>query len=154
MTDNTSQLSYPLTYSDHHHGTHEGSCESLLKPLTNLLKSENTSRLSSGLPVALEPVGGPLNGGEPSAANRLSAAPKGVVWPPSTSGKDTRLPAGLVILELIWAVDPGSMSSEDRNDVLSSSVFVLVIVKNESRRLFWSFRGVPLRSKIYRTWDL
>ena len=60
------------------HG-YDGSCESLLKPLTNLLKSENTSLLSSILPVALDPVGGPLVGGEPSAANNDSAAPRGVV---------------------------------------------------------------------------
>lgn len=40
------------------------------------------------------------------------------------------------------------MSSEERKDVLSRSFLVLVIVRNESRRLFWSFFGVPLRSRI------
>lgn len=56
-----------------------GSCESLLKPLTNLLKSENTSLLSSTLAVALDPVGGPLIGGELNAANSDSAVPRGVI---------------------------------------------------------------------------
>ena len=47
------------------------------------------------------------------------------------------------------AVDVGSMSSEERKEVLSRSFLVLVIVRNESKRLFWSFFGVPLRSRIY-----
>jgi hypothetical protein len=40
------------------------------------------------------------------------------------------------------------MSRDDRNDVLSSSFLVLVMVKNESRRLLCSGRGVPFKSKI------
>ena len=42
----------------------------------------------------------------------------------------------------------GSISSEDKNDVLSSSGFVLVMVRKESRRLFCSLFGVPFRSRI------
>lgn len=124
---------------------YQGGWVSLLNPLTNRLKSENTSlRGSSDFP----PVGGPLKGGEPNAASKLSAAPNGVLAPPSTKGSETRLPAGLVILELICAVAAGSMSRCDKNDMLSSSVLVLVMVKNVSRRLFCSDRGVPFKSRI------
>ena len=59
-----------------------------------------------------------------------------------------RLPAGLVRFELICVVVAGSMSRDDKNDVLSSSLLVLVMVKNESRRLLCSGRGVPFKSKI------
>ena len=123
---------------------------SLLNPLTKRLKSENTSLLwSSGRPVAPVPVGGPLNGGDPNAANKLSAAPRDVFVPPSTRGSDMRLVASrLVRSELICEVAVGSMSRDDMNEVLSSSFLVLVMVKNESRRLLCSGRGVPLRSRI------
>lgn len=128
-----------------------GSVLSLLNPLTNRLKSPNTSLRSSGrAPV---PVEGPLDGGLPSAANKLSAAPMGVLTP-STSGSEIRLPVGLVAFEaplLIWVVFEGSMSSEDRKEVVSSSFLVLVMVKNESRRLFCSSLGVPFRSRICTT---
>jgi hypothetical protein len=121
---------------------------SLRNPLTKRLKSENTSLRGSSVPVVLDLVGGPLSGGDPNAANKLSAAPIGVLTPPSTRGSETRLPAGLVMVELVCAVAAGSISRDERNDVLSSSVFVLVMVKNESRRLLCSDRGVPFRSKI------
>lgn len=123
---------------------------SLLNPLTKRLKSENTSLLwSSDLPAAPDPVGGPLKGGDPNTANKLSAAPIGVLTPPSTRGREMRLPAGLVKLELIWVVVVGSISRDDRNEVLSSSFLVLVMVKNESRRLPCSGKGVPFKSKIF-----
>jgi hypothetical protein len=96
----------------------------------------------------LAPVDGPLIGGDPNAANKLSAAPMGVLVPPSTRGSETRLPVGLARLELICVVAVGSMSRDDRNDVLSSSFLVLVMVRNESRRLLCSGRGVPFKSKI------
>jgi hypothetical protein len=64
---------------------------------------------------------------------------------PSKLGSDTRLPIGLMVD--CTDEDPGSISSDDRNEVLSSSSFVLVMVRNESRRLFCSARGVPLRSR-------
>lgn len=95
-----------------------------------------------------DPVGGPLKGGDPNAANKLSAAPIGVLALPSTRGSETRLPAGLVRLELICVVAAGSMSRDDRNDVLSSSFLVLVMVKNESSKLPCSGKGVPFRSRI------
>jgi len=40
------------------------------------------------------------------------------------------------------------MSSDDRKEVLARSVLVLVMVRKESRRLFWTVFGVPLRSRI------
>jgi hypothetical protein len=59
-----------------------------------------------------------------------------------------RQPVGLARLELICVVAVGSMSRDDRNDVLSSSFLVLVMVRNESRRPLCSGRGVPFKSKI------
>jgi hypothetical protein len=44
----------------------------------------------------------------------------------------------------------GSISRAERNDVLSKSVLVLVIVRNESRRLFCSIFAVPFRSRIWQ----
>jgi hypothetical protein len=63
-------------------------------------------------------------------------------------GSETRLPTGLVKSELICVVAVGSMSRDDKNDVLSSSALVLVMVKKESRRPLCSGSGVPFRSKI------
>lgn len=51
-------------------------------------------------------------------------------------------------LAATWEVLPGSMSKLDSSEVDARSLFVLVIVKNLSRRLFCSGRGVPLRSRI------
>lgn len=133
---------------------YEGGCASLRNPFTKRRKSENTSLRGSSVPVVLDLVGGPLRGGVPSAANKLSAAPIGVLLlaPPSTRGSETRLPTGLVnvapVCVVVVAAAPGSISRDDRNDVLSRSVLVLVMVRNESRRLFCSDRGVPFKSRI------
>jgi hypothetical protein len=127
------------------HTTYDGGCVSLRNPkVTKRLMSENTSRFAPGslpltLPSALDPVGGPLNGGEVSPPNTPSA-PAGVV----DNGNATRLTLGLPIVKLRG----GSISRDVRNEVLSRSVLVLVTVRNESRRLFCSIFGVPLRSRI------
>ena len=44
------------------------------------------------------------------------------------------------------------MSNDDKNDVLSSSGFVLVTVKNVSWRFPCSDFGVPLRSRILQSY--
>ena len=79
-------------------------------------------------------------GGDDRAARMLS--------PVAPCSSDTLLLPGLVRL----ATDVGSMSSEDRKEVLSSSGFVLVMVRKESRRSFCAALGVPLRSRIF--WKL
>jgi hypothetical protein len=84
-------------------------------------------------------VGGPLSGGDVKALNTLRSAAE-----VEDNGSAIRLVAGLPTAKLIG----GSMSKELRNDVLSRSVFVLVMVRNESRRLFCSILGVPFRSRI------
>lgn len=123
---------------------YDGGSVSLLRPkLTNLLKSEKTSRLLdwSDLFVPSEPVDGTVvSGGDDNAARILSPAAPGI--------SDTRLVAGLVMFTTM----AGSMSREERKDVLSRSVFVLVTVKKESKRAFWADLGVPLRSRIF--WKL
>jgi hypothetical protein len=111
--------------------------------VTNRLMS-NASRFCPGsmplevLPSVLDPVGGPLKGGDPSDPNILSDPAPGVI----DSGRVTLLEPGLP------SVKGGSMSRADRNEVLSRSVLVLVMVRNESRRLFCSAFGVPFRSRI------
>ena len=94
--------------------------------LTKRLKSENTSRRVWSDRFESELADGVVaSGGEERAARMLSpAAEPGM--------RDTRLEPGLVML----ATRPGSMSSEERKDVLSSSGFVLVIVRKASRRSF------------------
>lgn len=124
---------------------YDGSCVSLRNPkVTNRRISENTFCPGS-VPLALlswlDPVGGPLNGGDVNALNTLSAAEA------EDNGSAIRLVAGLPTARLVG----GSMSKDVRNDVFSRSVFVLVIVRNASRRLFCSILGVPLRSRICRT---
>lgn len=94
------------------------------------------------LPSVLDPVGGPLNGGDPSDPNMLSDPAPGVI----DSGRVTLLEPGLP--NVAPSVKGGSMSRAERNDVLSRSVLVLVTVRNESRRLFCSAFGVPFRSRI------
>lgn len=88
----------------------------------------------------LDPVGGPLSGGDVRAPKTLSAADA------EDNGSAIRLVAGLPIANAVV----GSMSNDERNEVLSRSVLVLVTVKNESRRLFCSVLGVPFRSRIWR----
>ena len=87
----------------------------------------------------MDPVEGPLGVGVERLAKILSLA----------EGSDILLPAGLIRLPPTYPVAGGSMSSDDRKEVLSKSVLVLVIVKKESRRLFCTAFGVPFRSKIY-----
>jgi hypothetical protein len=41
------------------------------------------------------------------------------------------------------------MSKDDKNELVASSVLVLVMVKNESSSAFWSVFGVPFKSRIY-----
>lgn len=107
-----------------------------------------TSRFCPGsrplevLPSVLDPVGGPLKGGDPSDPNMLSDPALGVV----DSGRVTLLEPGLP--NVAPSVEGGSISRAERNDVLSRSVLVLVMVRNESRRLFCSAFGVPFRSRI------
>lgn len=100
---------------------YDGGCVSLRNPkVTNLLISENTSLFCPGsfplaLPSLLDPVGGPLRGGDVKALNTLSAAEV------EDNGSAMRLVAGLPTAKLVG----GSMSRDVRNDVLSRSVFVL-----------------------------
>ena len=86
----------------------------------------------------MDPVEGPLGVGVERLAKILSPA----------KGSDILLPAGLIRLPPTYPAAGGSMSSDDRKEVLSKSVLVLVIVRKESRRLFWTAFGVPFRSKI------
>lgn len=110
--------------------------------LTNRRKSEKTSRFwLSEVLVALEPVVGPLGPGPVIPENIPSAA--------LPIGRDIRLAPGLTRLPPACPVAGGSISKDDKNDVASRSVFVLVIVKKESNRLFWIGFGVPFKSKIY-----
>lgn len=128
-------ISYAINYA--------GVGSFFLPKLTNLLKSENTSlRCTSALPPAsLEPVDGPLGPGPPVMEAKMPS------FPPK--GRDTLLAPGLMRLPPECPVAAGSMSREERKEVLSRSVLVLVMVRKESRRLFWVDLGVPLRSKIW-----
>ena len=111
--------------------------------MTNRLISENTfcpDSLPLALPSLLDPVVGPLSGGDVKALNTLSAAEA------EDSGSAIRLVAGLPTAKLAG----GSISKDVRKDVFSRSILVLVMVRNESRRLFCSILGVPLRSRICR----
>lgn len=71
---------------------------------------------------------GPFGPGPVSPANMPSAA--------LLIGSDTRLAPGLTKLPPAWPVTGGSISKDDKKDVLSRSVFVLVMVRKESKRLF------------------
>jgi hypothetical protein len=104
---------------------HEGACESrLTRPkLTNLLKSENTSLFPS------------------------PAFPPGLKTSPSPPTRFTRLSLGLA-REVALRAEEGSMSRDDRNDVLSSSARVEVMVKKESNRSFCEAFAVPFKSRI------
>jgi len=75
------------------------------------------------------PVGGPLIG-------RGDANPEKISFP------------GRGVAREVASVADGSMSSEDKNEVLSRSSFVLVIVRNASNSSLCLALGVPLRSKI------
>ena len=115
----------------HHH--QEGGVESFLNPkLTKRRKSEKTCFEGSpclASPLTLDPVGGPLGDGADRPAKILSL-------PAAFSGNDSRLPPGLSKLPPMAPVAGGSMSKDDKKEVLSRSVFVLVIERKESCRLF------------------
>lgn len=103
---------------------YEGGSVSRRSPkLTNRLKSENTSRRVWSERFESEPADGVVaSGGDESAARMLSPA----------EDPGTRLLPGLVM----FATRPGSMSSDERKEVLSSSGFVLVMVRKASSRSF------------------
>jgi hypothetical protein len=68
-------------------------------------------------------------------------------------GSDSLPEPGLVMFTAARCEEvEGSMSSEERNDVLSSSDLVDVMVRKESKRSFWDALGVPLRSRIYNVY--
>jgi hypothetical protein len=123
----------------------EGGVESFLSPkLTKRRKSEKTCFEGSfclASPLALDPVGGPLGDGADRPAKILSP-------PTAFKGNDNRLPPGLSKLPPIAPVVGGSMSKDDKKEVLPRSVFVLVIERKESCKLFWMDLGVPFRSRI------
>lgn len=126
-----------------------GASDSFLKPkLTNRFRSEKTSRRSPERPIAgsgtLAPVEAAVDAGEVNDENKLSPP-----LPVTARGRDTRLPPGLTRLPPSTPGPGGSMSREERKDVLSKSVFVLVMVRNESRRVFCCALGVPLMSRIF-----
>jgi hypothetical protein len=85
-----------------------------------------------------EPEGVLLMGGDASAPKSASPAPM--------PGDATRLLFGAVTASAL--VVEGSISSSVRNDVCSSSSFVLVMVTKKSSRSFCSARGVPFKSII------
>jgi len=85
------------------------------------------------------PEGVLLSGGEARVARSASPAP--------VPGTATRLPLGDAKARAL--VVGGSMSNSVRNEVCSSSGFVLVMVTKKSRRSFCSARVVPFRSMIY-----
>lgn len=102
--------------------------------LTNLRRSEKTSRLGSlgdGAGLRL-PSGGVIRPGFEDVARR---------------GSDVELLFGVLRADpAIIGPTGGSMSSEDRNEVASSSLILLVIAKNVSRIPFCSALETPLRS--------
>ena len=73
------------------------------------------------------------------------------VLTPSINGSEILLPVGLVTVRLAlpaWELFEGSMSRDDKKEVVSSSFLVLVMVRKESNRLFWSGLAVPFKSRI------
>ncbi len=104
------------------------------------MKSENLLVWSDLVVLSDPPDCAVASGGDDSAAKMLS--------PVLPCKSDTLLLPGLVR----FATDAGSMSSEERKDVLSSSGFVLVMVRKESSRSFCAAFSVPLRSIIF--WKL
>lgn len=87
------------------------------------------------------PEGVLLSGGDASDAKSASPAL------PPMPGDATRLLFGAAVRARALVVE-GSISSSVRNDVCSSSGFVLVMVTKKSRRSFCSERGVPFKSII------
>ena len=114
----------------------------LTAKLINRLISEKTCLVALASPRGgvSAPDDELLSGGDTSVASSASPAP--------VPGNATRLPLGDVRLSALVA--GGSISSSVRNDVCSSSGFVLVMVTKKSSRSFCSARGVPFKSIIYK----
>jgi len=119
-----------------------GAVSRLTAKLINRRISEKTCLVAWASPRGgvSAPEGVLLSGGDPSVARRASPAP--------VPGKTTRLPLGDVKRLDVR----GSISSVVRNDVCSSSGFVLVMATKKSSRSFCSARGVPFKSMIF--WKL
>ena len=111
------------------------------------MRSEKTSLRSPVRPTAgsgaVAPEADPVNAGEVSEENKLS-----LLLPVTAGGREIRLPPGLTRLPASRPGPGGSMSRDERKDVLSKSVLVLVMVRNESRSVFCCALGVPLMSRI------
>jgi hypothetical protein len=90
------------------------------------------------------PEGVLLSGGDERDAKSASPAP------PLMPGDAIRLLFGAVVRAraLVIVAEEGSISSSVRNDVCSSSGFVLVMVTKKSSRSFCSARCVPFKSII------
>lgn len=91
----------------------------------------------------------PCKGGvavPPSTPNALTELPSLRLLEARILGNTARLP-----FELVCNADrdPGSISNEDKKDVLSSSPRVLVTVRKVSRRSFCSARAVPFISRTF-----
>jgi len=117
--------------------------------LTRRLRSEKTSRLPSppgaGLPFEVSvppPSGGVI-------IPRVDDPPVALM---SSEGTDMADEFGVMMEPAETGPGGGSMSSEERKDVLSSSDIVLVIVRKMSSSPFCSDLGVPLRSNTF--WKL
>ena len=93
------------------------------------------------------PEGVLLSGGDASDAKSASPAPPA---PAPMPGDAIRLLFGAVVRAraLVIVAEEGSISSSVRNDVCSSSGFVLVMVTKKSSRSFCSARCVPFKSII------
>jgi hypothetical protein len=118
-----------------------GAVSRLTAKLINRRISEKTCLVALASPRGgvSAPEGVVLSGGDPSVARSASPAP--------VPGKETRLPLGEVRRPRVLDVG-GSISRFVRNDVCSSSGFVLVMVTKKSSRSFCSARGVPFKSMI------
>jgi hypothetical protein len=117
-----------------------GAASRLTAKLISRLISEKTCLVAFASPRGgvSAPDGVLLSGGDPREARSASPAP--------VPGNATRLPSGDVRARAL--VVGGSISSSVRNDVCSSSGFVLVMVMKKSSRSFCSARGVPFKSMI------
>jgi hypothetical protein len=121
-----------------------GAGSRLTAKLINRRISEKTcfvAALASPRGGVSAPEGVLLSGGDASDAKSASPAP------PPMPGDATRLLFGAVVRARALVIE-GSISSSVRNDVCSSSGFVLVMVTKKSSKSFCSERGVPFRSII------
>jgi len=108
------------------------------KLIKRRISEKTVAALASPRGGVSEPEGVLLSGGDASVAKSAS--------PGLMPGDATRLLFGAVRARAL--VVEGSISSSVRNDVCSSSGFVLVMVTKKSRRSFCSARGVPFKSII------